>query len=119
MEPNLSNYGGISERKLRTLIYFDKDVDDKFDQDYVSVRVLVVKQDILNYSIHFGISKHLRYLVIEDKLKANIESITMLYNLQMLRLGVGIPLPKNLRKVFKLRYLQFDYIEAMFTSLKI
>ncbi|XP_038895415.1 disease resistance protein RGA2-like isoform X2 [Benincasa hispida] len=117
VESNLHNSSEKSVRKLRTIIHdIDNSICDKFE-DLVCLRVLVFALhpgwDVSLFNSIGIIAKHLRYLEIKQcyhELKYSLESIAMLYNLQTLKLGVGASLPTNLRKLVKLRHLEFKDI---------
>ncbi|XP_038877313.1 putative disease resistance protein RGA3 [Benincasa hispida] len=106
-----SNWSEKSTRKLRTTVINNKMIHDKL-VDLGSLRVLVMNSPFLRIlPDSIGMLKHLRYLdIIGSSILKLPESITMLYNLQTLKLGTRVDLPKNLRKLVMLRHLQFFYI---------
>ncbi|XP_038896003.1 putative disease resistance protein RGA3 [Benincasa hispida] len=118
VESNLTNSSDKIVRNLRRFIEdVDQDADGKFE-DFVSLRILVVHDGSRRLFTSFGMFKHMRYLHITScsaffgLWKFDLESISMLYNLQTLKLQVQLlyQLPKDLRKLVKLRHIQFMVI---------
>ena len=109
VESNPNNLSGKSVRKLRTLICNDEVINYLNQNDIVCLRVLkVIFQSHTDLWIPIDKLIHLRYLDISECSinKLLLESLSLLYNLQTLKLGQS-GLPKNLRKLVNLRHLEF------------
>lgn len=111
MESNPYNWSGQSARKLHMLICDNEETLHKIRADIICLRVLALKWfDTNDLSITMGKLIHLRYLDISNCYLNKLlqESLSLLYNLQTLKLGnIQSDLPKNLRKLVNLRHLEF------------
>uniref|UniRef100_A0A0A0KXG9 Rx N-terminal domain-containing protein n=1 Tax=Cucumis sativus TaxID=3659 RepID=A0A0A0KXG9_CUCSA len=108
-----TNHRINNAQNLRTLIcnrqVLHKTIFDKI-ANCTCLRVLVVDSSITKLSESIGKIKHLRYLDISNsKIEELPNSISLLYNLQTLKLGSSMKdLPQNLSKLVSLRHLKFS-----------
>ncbi|KAL4031419.1 hypothetical protein IC575_009697 [Cucumis melo] len=115
MESHPNNLSGKSARKLRTLICDDEVISYSAQDDIACLHVLkVIWDSVRDLWIPTDKLIHLRYLDISGESidKRLIEFLSLLYNLQTLKLrefGSGV-LPKNLRKLVNLRHFEFRII---------
>ncbi|XP_022932643.1 disease resistance protein RGA2-like [Cucurbita moschata] len=105
----------LSIRQRRRTVYCCKNASSDMITSFIYLRVLIINDmSITELPDTIGKLKHLRYLDISwSGIYYLPETIVLLYNLQTLRLRWGTRFPTKLRKLVKLRHLEFNFFDGI------